>query len=112
LELDLGSQKEKHLFHLCDEASRTSGSDFEHIKAYVGNKYASEWSRNFKKMDDFPKAYLSVAMASSEVESVEASVGESDGGKLMELMMQMESLINDEDDCSWSDCEYQQDELQ
>jgi hypothetical protein len=62
-----------------DEASRTSGSGFEHIKAYVGNEYASEWSCNLEKMDDGTEAYLNMATASSEVESVEASVGEPDG---------------------------------
>jgi hypothetical protein len=92
-----------------DEASRTSGSDFEHIKAYVGNEYAFEWSPNLEKVDDLPEAYSSVAMASSEIESVEASVGEPDG---MGQMIRMQSLVNDEDECSWSDCEHQQDELQ
>jgi hypothetical protein len=29
-----------------DEASKSSGSDFEHIKAYIGNEYAAEWSCN------------------------------------------------------------------
>jgi hypothetical protein len=30
----------------------------------------------------------------------------------MGQMMQMEPLVNEEDDCSWSECEHQQDELQ
>jgi hypothetical protein len=92
-----------------DEASKTSGSGFEHIKAYVGNECAAEWSCNLKKVDNRSEVYSSVAMTSSEVESVEALVGEPDG---MGQMMQMEPLVNEEDDCSWSECEHQQDELQ
>jgi hypothetical protein len=92
-----------------NEASRTSGSGFEHIKAYVGNDYVFEWSCNLEKMDNLPEVFSSVAMASSNVESVEASVGEPDG---MGQMIWMEPLVNEEDDCSWSECEHQQDELQ
>jgi hypothetical protein len=62
-----------------DEASKTSGSDFEHIKAYVGNKYAAEWSCNLEKVDNLSEVLPSVAMKSSEIEPVEASVGEPDG---------------------------------
>jgi hypothetical protein len=73
-----------------DEASKTSGSDFEHIKEYVGNEYAAEWYCNLKKVDNLSEVYSSVAMTSSEVESVEASVGEPDG---MWQMIHMEPLI-------------------
>jgi hypothetical protein len=44
-----------------------------------------------------------------EIKSVEASVGEPDG---MGQMIQMEPLVNEEEDCSWSECEQQQNELQ
>jgi hypothetical protein len=145
-----------------DEASRMSESSLEHIKAYIGNEYASEWSRNLEKMDDGTEKYLSMALASSEVESVEASVGGPDEGEQMvqmeffidkqakcggvelmieregvvdgeeegtaimsghhsvleelqrrlEQMIRTESIVNNKDECSWSECEHQQDEPQ
>jgi hypothetical protein len=80
-----------------DEASKTSGSNLEHIKAFVGNEYAAKWSCDLEKVDNLPEVYSSVAITSSEVESVEALVGEPDG---MGQMIQMEPLINEKDDCS------------
>ena len=68
-----------------NEASRTSGSDFEHIKTCVGNEYASEWFHSLEKRDDFPEAH---------------SVGGPDGE---EMMMERKSLIDDKEECSWSD---------
>jgi hypothetical protein len=50
-----------------DDASKMSGSAFEH-KAYVGNEYAAEWSCNLEKVDNLSEAYSSVAMTSSEAE--------------------------------------------
>jgi hypothetical protein len=44
-----------------DEASKTSGSGFEHIKAYVGNEYAAEWSCSLEKVDNLSEVYSSVA---------------------------------------------------
>jgi hypothetical protein len=115
-----------------DEASKTSGSGFEHIKAYVGNEYAAEWSCNLEKADNLSEAYSSIAMTSSEAEcgGVELMMeregvvdGEEEHTAIMsghhsflkeiqrrlEQMMQMEPLVNGEDDCSWSECEHQQD---
>jgi hypothetical protein len=79
-----------------DEASKTLGSDFEHIKAYISNEYAAEWSCNLEKVDNLSEVYSSIAMTSSEVESVEVSVGEPDG---MGQMIQMEPLIDKQANC-------------
>jgi hypothetical protein len=51
-----------------DEASKTSGSGFEHIKAYVSNEYAVEWSCNLEKVDNLSEVYSSIAMTSSEAQ--------------------------------------------
>jgi hypothetical protein len=72
-----------------DEASKTSGSGFEHMKAYVGNEYAAEWSCNLEKVDNLSEAYSSIAMTSSETEC---------GG--VKLMMEREGVVDSEEECT------------
>jgi hypothetical protein len=72
-----------------EEASKTSGSGFEHIKVYVGNEYAAEWSCNLEKVDNLSETYSSVAMSSSEAEC---------GG--VELMMEREGVVDGEEECT------------
>jgi hypothetical protein len=111
-----------------DEASRTSGSGLEHVTDYVGNEYASEWSCNLEKVDNLSEAYSSVAMTSSVakcggVELMMEREGVVDGEeertaimsghhsfleeiqRRLEQVIQVEALINEEEDCSWSRCE-------
>jgi hypothetical protein len=111
-----------------DEASRTSGSGLEHVRDYVGDEYAAEWSCGLEKMDNLSAAYSSVAMTSNVAEcgGVELMMeregvvdGEEERTAVMsghhsfleeiqrsrEQVMQVEALVNEEDDCSWSGCE-------
>jgi hypothetical protein len=66
-----------------DEALKTSGSGFEHIKDYIGNEYVAEWSCNLEKVDNLSGAYSSVAMTSSKAKF---------GG--VELMMEREGVVD------------------
>jgi hypothetical protein len=66
-------------------------SALKQIEAYVGDKYALEWSRNLEEMDNSSKACLSIIPASSETSSVEASDEETDEMEMGQLL-QMEQM--------------------
>jgi hypothetical protein len=110
------------------KVSRTSGSGLEHVREYVGDEYAAEWSCDLEKVDNLSAAYSSIAMTSSVVECGGVQLmmeregvvdGEEEPTAIMsghhsfleeiqrsrEQVMQMEALVNEEDYCSWSGCE-------